>query len=64
MPRASAARSAVELLGKDGRAQVALWLVDYKDTVVNPYKELIIVFSTVPASKSVAPISFAHSVLL
>ena len=51
------------LLGKDGRAQVALSLFDYKDTVVNPYKELILVFSTVHASKSVAPISFAHQQL-
>ena len=51
------------LLGKDGRAQVALYVFDYKDTVVNPYKELILVFSTVHASKSVAPISFAHQQL-
>ena len=51
------------LLGKDGRAQVALYVFDYKDTVVNPYKELLIVFSTVHASKSVAPISFAHQQL-
>ena len=51
------------LLGTDGRAQVALWLVDYKDTVVNAYKELIIVFSVVHVSKSVEPISFAHQQL-
>ena len=33
------------ILDPQGRANIALWLVDYKDTVVDPYKELIIVFS-------------------
>eukprot|EP00316_Scyphosphaera_apsteinii_P001446 CAMPEP_0119300808 /NCGR_PEP_ID=MMETSP1333-20130426/2705_1 /TAXON_ID=418940 /ORGANISM="Scyphosphaera apsteinii, Strain RCC1455" /LENGTH=311 /DNA_ID=CAMNT_0007302709 /DNA_START=42 /DNA_END=977 /DNA_ORIENTATION=- len=39
------------LLDKDGRALVSLWVVDYKDTVINPYKELIIAFSVVHTSK-------------
>lgn len=52
------------LLGTDGRAKLALWLVDYKDTVVNAYKELIVVFSVVHRSgKSVPPVSFAHQQL-
>jgi len=52
------------LLGTDGRAKLALWLVDYKDTVVNAYKELIVVFSVVPrSSPGVPPVRFAHQQL-
>ena len=35
----------VPLLDSHGRAQVSLWVVDYADTVLGPYKELIFVFS-------------------
>lgn len=51
------------LLDRDGKAQVALWCVEYKDTMLNPYKEYIIVFATVPAGRDVAPISYPHQQL-
>jgi hypothetical protein len=35
----------VPLLGGDGRAQVGVWALDYKDTVLNPYKEMVVVFT-------------------
>jgi len=35
----------VPLLDSEGRAQVGVWAVDYKDTVLNPYKEMFVVFS-------------------
>lgn len=37
----------VPLLDQRGRAQMAVWMVHYKDTCLNPYKEFIIVFSVV-----------------
>ena len=53
------------LLGKDGRAQVALWAVEYKDTMLNPYKEYIIVFAVVPNGRGgTAPtVAFPHQQL-
>jgi hypothetical protein len=35
----------IPMLDSDGRALMTLWVVDYKDTVLGPYKELIWVFS-------------------
>lgn len=43
------------LLGKDGRAIVSLWIVQYVNTCLNPYNEAIIVFSTVHESKPDPP---------
>ena len=51
------------LLGTDGKAQAALWVVEYKDTMLNPYKEYIIVFAVVPAGQTVAPVSYPHQQL-
>jgi hypothetical protein len=52
------------LLGKDGRAQVALWAVEYQDTMLNPYKEYIIVFAVVPNGRGTAPtVAFPHQQL-
>ena len=44
---------------KSGKAQVALWVVDYRDTNINPYKEFIVVFTvrhkTFPAATASLP---------
>jgi len=38
----------VPLLDTMGRAMVSAWIVDYKDTVIKPYKELVLNFHVVP----------------
>jgi hypothetical protein len=40
----------VPLLDSEGRAQVGLWAIDYKDTVLNPYQEMVVVFSVLHES--------------
>jgi len=47
----------VPLLNKEGRAQVSTWIIDYKSTVVNPYKELVVVFTVVHKSDKVPPVN-------
>ena len=52
------------LNAKTGKAQVALWVVEYRDTNIDPYKEFIIVFTvrhkSFPRSTTPLPSLFMH----
>ena len=53
------------VLGKDGRAQVSIWVVDYRDTNLNPYQEVIVTFCVAHRHRkeSVRPVEYSHQLL-